>query len=52
MKIGFTGVDLPEGKIKYNDENLVFLEKKDKPKKLSPFLPNLCVTSSCNRRPS
>jgi ribosome-binding ATPase len=37
MKIGFTGVDLPQGKIKYNDENLLVLEEKDKPKKVSPF---------------
>ena len=37
MKIGFTGMDLPEGKIRYRDENLVALEVKDKPKKNSPF---------------
>lgn len=37
MKIGFTGMDLPEGKVKYRDENLVALEEKDKPKKVSPF---------------
>lgn len=37
MKIGFTGIELPQGKIKYNDESLIALEKKDKPKKLSPF---------------
>ena len=37
MKIGFTGIDLPEGKIRYRDENLVALEAKDKPKKVSPF---------------
>lgn len=37
MKIGFTGIDLPEGKIKYKDENLVALEMKDTPKKVSPF---------------
>ncbi len=37
MKIGFTGVDLPEGKIKYKDKNLIALEEKDKPKKVSPF---------------
>lgn len=37
MKIGFTGIDLQEGKIKYNDENLIALEKKDNPKKVSPF---------------
>ncbi len=37
MKIGFTGIELPEGKSKYNDEALIALEKKDKPKKVSPF---------------
>ena len=37
MKIGFTGMDLPEGKIKFQDENLVALETKDSPKKVSPF---------------
>jgi ribosome-binding ATPase len=37
MKIGFTGIELPEGKSKYKDENLIALEKKDKPKKVSPF---------------
>jgi ribosome-binding ATPase len=37
MKIGFTGIELPEGKSKYKDEKLIALEKKDKPKKVSPF---------------
>ncbi|MFC1890103.1 DUF933 domain-containing protein [Thermodesulfobacteriota bacterium] len=37
MKIGFTGMDIPLGKIKYLDENLIALEKKDRPKKVSPF---------------
>lgn len=37
MKIGFTGIDLPEGKTKYKDEGLIALEMKDKPKKVSPF---------------
>ncbi len=37
MKIGFTSVDLPEGKIKYKDEDLLALEAKDKPKKVAPF---------------
>jgi len=37
MKIGFTSIDLPEGKIKYKDENLIALEMKDKPRKVSPF---------------
>ena len=37
MKIGFTSIDLTEGKVKYNDEKLIALEKKDKPKKVSPY---------------
>ncbi|MBI5573824.1 MAG: DUF933 domain-containing protein [Elusimicrobia bacterium] len=37
MKIGFTGSDLPEGKIKYRDEKLIALEKKCEPDKVSPF---------------
>ena len=37
MKIGFTGTELQEGKVKFNDKNLIALEKKDKPKKVSPF---------------
>jgi ribosome-binding ATPase len=37
MKIGFIGMDLPEGKTKYSDESLKALEEKDKPKKVTPF---------------
>ena len=37
MKIGFTGIELQEGKIKFKDEKLIALERKDKPKKVSPF---------------
>ena len=37
MKIGFTSIDLQEGKIKYEDENLVALETKDRPRKVAPF---------------
>ncbi len=37
MKIGFTGLELPEGKIRYNDTTLNELSMKDKPKKVSPF---------------
>ena len=37
MKIGFTGLNLPEGKIKYNDKVLTALATKDKAKKISPF---------------
>ncbi len=37
MKIGFTGIDLPEGKTKYKDEKLIALETKDKAKKVVPF---------------
>ena len=37
MKIGFTGIELPEGKTKYKDEKLEALAAKDNPKKVSPF---------------
>lgn len=37
MKIGFTGVELEAGKVKYKDENLEALAAKDKPKKVSPY---------------
>ena len=37
MKIGFTGIELPEGKVKYKDEKVDALVKKDQPKKVSPF---------------
>jgi ribosome-binding ATPase len=37
MKIGFSGVELPEGKVKFRDEKLVALQEKDNPKKVSPF---------------
>lgn len=37
MKIGFTAMDLLEGKIKYQDSDLMALVEKDKPKKVSPF---------------
>ena len=37
MKIGFTGLNLPEGKNKYEDKILLALANKDKPKKISPF---------------
>ncbi len=37
MKIGFTGINIQEGKIKYNDQILTALSNKDKPKKISPF---------------
>ncbi len=37
MKIGFSGIDLPEGKTKYEDDILAALAEKDKPKKVSPF---------------
>lgn len=37
MKIGFAGIDLPEGKTRYEDEVLSALAEKDKPKKVSPY---------------
>lgn len=41
MKIGFAGLELPEGKIRYNDRILDALSIKDKPKKVSPFYVDL-----------
>jgi hypothetical protein len=35
--IGFSGLELPEGKIRYNDKILEALSIKDRPKKVSPF---------------
>ena len=37
MKIGYTGIELPEGKVKYRDDRMDTLIKKDQPKKVSPF---------------
>ena len=37
MKIGFKGLDIPDGKNKYEDKFLSALADKDKPKKISPF---------------
>ena len=37
MKIGFTALDLPEGKIKYHDADLMALAQKDTPNKITPF---------------
>ncbi len=37
MKIGYKGLSLPEGKIKYNDEILLALETKFDPKKVTPY---------------
>ena len=37
MKVSFSGLNIPEGKIKYNDQILAALANKDKPKKISPF---------------
>ncbi len=37
MKIVYTGLNLPEGKIKYNDEIFVSLAEKFQPAKLSPY---------------
>ena len=41
MKIGFTGIELPEGKIKYRNERMDGLVEKDQPKKVSPFYAEL-----------
>lgn len=37
MKICFVGVDLPEGKVKYQDERVIALDKKFAAKKVTPF---------------
>jgi ribosome-binding ATPase YchF (GTP1/OBG family) len=37
MKIAFTGLDLPEGKVKYNDAILADLEEMFDPDKVTPF---------------
>ena len=37
MKIGFAGFDLPEGKVKFQDEKVIALENKFAPKKTTPF---------------
>ena len=37
MKIGFTGIDIQEGKVKYQDPILTALTEKDNPKKTTPF---------------
>ena len=37
MKICFMGFDLPEGKVKYQDERVINLDKKFAPKKVTPF---------------
>jgi len=37
MKIGFTSVELQEGKIKFLDKNLQALQTKDNPKKVTPY---------------
>jgi ribosome-binding ATPase YchF (GTP1/OBG family) len=37
LKIGFLEIELEEGKVKFNDQNLNALEKKDRPKKVTPF---------------
>jgi len=37
MIIGFTGIELPQGKIKFHDQNLINLVNKDNPKKESPY---------------
>ena len=41
MKIAFTGMELPEGKIKYHDEYLTALLEKDRPRKVAPFFAEL-----------
>ena len=37
MIIGFTGIELPQGKIKFHDQKLITLVNKDNPKKITPY---------------
>ena len=37
MIISYTGIELPEGKVKYDDPILKVLAEKDNPKKVSPM---------------
>lgn len=37
MKICFLGLDLPEGKVKYQDERVIHLDRKFKAKKVTPY---------------
>ena len=37
MIISYTGIELPEGKVKYHDPILKALVEKDNPKKVSPM---------------
>jgi len=37
MKIAYTGLDLPQGKIRFNDEIFAELIKEFQPKKVSPY---------------
>jgi hypothetical protein len=37
MKICFVGLDLPEGKVKYQDMRVIQLDKKFEPKKVTPY---------------
>ncbi len=37
MKICFVGLDLPEGKVKYQDTRVIHLDQKFEPKKVTPF---------------
>ena len=37
MIVGFTGIELPQGKIKFHDQKLISLINKDNPKKKSPY---------------
>ena len=37
MKICFVGLDLPEGKVKYQDTRVIHLDQKFGPKKVTPF---------------
>jgi ribosome-binding ATPase len=37
VKIGFSGLELPEGSVKYEDDRVAALVEKEQPKKVTPF---------------
>lgn len=55
MKIGYTGLELPAGKVKYDDGRVAALVEKHKPKKIVPFfaelLPQELVKCDCVAAP-
>jgi ribosome-binding ATPase YchF (GTP1/OBG family) len=48
MKICILGCDLPEGKVKYQDERIITLEQKLSPKKVTPFYVDFLTEDFCH----